>query len=196
MAVTPFNIVQGPAVITAASYGTSIPTDASMLTSPAASFTDLGGTTGGITLEIDETIGDIKVDQIMDPVGGRITARTIQVTTTLMENTLSNFLLALNNAATVSTGTATGGQNYSKLVPTTTTSAVQPLFTSLIIDGWGPTLATGQPAVQRMVLPKVLSQPKISQKFDMANQANVAVTFTAYYISPSIPPFYILVQQS
>lgn len=194
MAVTPFNIIQGPATLYSAVFGTSVAAylgsnpGSVAVTSP---FVDAGGTTGGITVEVDETLTDIKVDQLLDPVGARATSRTIQVVTTFMETEISNLQLALNGA----TGsTVTSGTGWQELDLTTTTSATQPIYSTLIIDGWAPTLSGGTAAKRRFIVQKVLSQPKISQKFDMANQATVAVTFTAYYVSPSVSPFSIVDQ--
>lgn len=189
MAITPFNIIQGPALMFVAPFGTSLTsyltTDPATL--PVASpFVNIGGTTGGITAEVDETLTDIKIDQLLDSVGARATARTIQVTTTFMETDLPKLSLALNTATTNPTGT-----NYTGLDLTTTTSATQPNYASIIIDGWAPTLSGGTAATRRFIIQKALSQPKISQKFEMANQATVAVTFTAYYVSSAVSPFSI-----
>lgn len=190
MAITPFNIIQGPALLYVASFGTTLTsyltTDPATL-AVASPFVGIGGTTGGITVEIDETLTDIHVDQILDPVGARATARTIQVTTTMMETELSNLTQALNGAVTQLSGT-----NYTGISPTTTTSATQPNYSSLIIDGWAPTLGNGAAATRRFIVQKVLSQPKISQKYDMTSQATVSVTWTAYYVSSAASPITIL----
>lgn len=193
MAVTPFNIIQGPAQLFVAPFGTSLTSyypsinpNSVAVTSP---FVDAGGTTGGVTVEVDETLTDIKVDQLLDPVGARTTARTIQVVTTFMETEISNLQLALNGA---SGATVTSGTGWQQLDLTTTTSATQPTYCTLIVDGWAPTLSAGTASKRRFIIQKALSQPKISQKFDMANQATVAVTFTAYYVSSAVSPFSIL----
>lgn len=194
MAVTPFNIIQGPATLYTAVFGTSLA--AYLGSNPgsvavSAPFVDVGGTTGGITVEIDETMSDIHVDQLLDPVGARVTARTMQVTTTLMETTLTQLQVAFNgtSGAVITTGTG-----WSELDLTTTTSATQPTYSSLIIDGWAPTLSSGAAAKRRFVVQKVLSQPKVSQKFDMGDQATVAVTWTAYYVASGTSPFSIVDQ--
>lgn len=194
MSVTPFNIIQGPATLytapwtsggqpSIAAYVQHNP-DSVSVTTP---FVDVGGTTGGVTVEVDETLTDIHVDQLLDPVGARITARTIQVTTTMMETEISNLVTALNGTSTGATVT-TDGSTYSELDLITTTSATQPTYCTVIIDGWAPTLTSGAPAKRRFIIQKALSQPKISQKFDMANQATVGLTFTAYYVSSSTAP--------
>lgn len=190
MAVTPFNIIQGPAVLYVAPFGTSVASylgtnpGSVTVTSP---FVDVGGTTGGVTVEVDETLSDIHVDQILDAVGARTTARSIQVTTTLMETSQAQLLTALNGSTA---GTVTTGSGYSQLdltSGTAATAATQPNYSCLIIDGWAPTLGSGNAARRRFIVQKVLSMPKISQKFDMTSQATVAVTFTAYYVGSTSP---------
>lgn len=193
MAVTPYNVIQGPARMFVAPYPvanidnylTADPSVTPVLSSDG--FVDVGGTTGGVTVELDETIGNIVVDQILDPVGGRTTARTIQVTTTFMETHVANLQLALNGGTSTNNQT---GDNYIGFDLSTQTSATQPLYSTIIVDGWGATVQdTSAPTTRRFVMQKVLSAPKISQKFNMADQATVAVTFTAYYVSPTISPF-------
>lgn len=202
ISVTPFNIIQGAANLYVCNWaGNSAPVLTTLMNADPTTvepttitgFVDVGGTTGGITVEIDETLGDITVDQVLDPVGARTTARTIQVTTTLMETQLDNLLLALNG----STGaTKTTGSGFEQLDMVTTTSATQPLYSSVVVDGWGPTAASGNPMRRRFIIQKTLSQPKISQKFSMGDQATVDVTFTAYYTgSDTIHPLTIVDQK-
>lgn len=191
MSVTPFNITQGPGTLYVAAFGTSL--SGLLLTDPktnlptANGFVDAGGTTSGITVEVDETLTDIHVDQLLDPVGARITARTIQVTTTMMEVEASNLMVVLNQAAV-----QTPGSGYNQIDLTTTTSATQPTYCAIVVDGWAPTLSSGAAAKRRFIIQKALAQPKISLKYDMTNQATVAVTFTAYYVSSSVSPFSII----
>jgi hypothetical protein len=194
MAVTPYNVIQGPGRLFVAPYPvTGI--DDYLTTDPAtlpvgAPFVDVGGTTGGITVEVDETIGNITVDQILDPVGGRTTARTLQVTTTFMETDVANLRLAMNGATSTTETDGSGDTPaYIGFDLNTQTSATQPLYSTIIVDGWGATTAGGVATTRRFIMQKVLSAPKVSQKFNMADQATVAVTFTAYYVSSSISPF-------
>jgi len=194
MAVTPFNIIQGPGTLYVAAYGTSLAAyigsnpGSVAVTSP---FVDVGGTSGGITVEVDETLTNIQVDQLLDPVGARTTARTIQVTTTLMETSLTQLQVALNGTTGATLSSGTGWQEMDLV---TTTSATQPLYTSIIVDGWAPTLSGGTAAKRRFIVQKVLSQPKIAQKFAMDGQATCDVTFTAFYVSPGTSPFTIVDQ--
>lgn len=194
MAVTPFNIIQGPGTLYVAAYGTSLAAylgsnpGSVAVTSP---FVDVGGTSGGITVEVDETLANIQVDQILDPVGARTTARTIQVTATLMETSLPQLQVALNGTTGA---TLTSGTGWQEMDLVTTTSATQPLYSSIIVDGWAPTLSGGTAAKRRFIVQKTLSQPKIIQKFAMDGQATCDVTFTAFYVAPGTSPFTIVDQ--
>lgn len=208
ISVTPFNIGQGAGVLYVAPWvnGAATPLTSYIGTNPGGvdvtdPFVDVGGTTGGITVEVDETLSNIAVDQILDPVGARVTARTIQVTTTLMETHIPNLVSAMNGLTAVTVDAngdpedgTTPSAGYAQMSLVEQTSATQPIYSSLIVDGWGPTMADGTPAKRRFIIPKVLSQPKISQKFSMADQATVDVTFTAFYVGDSQSPLYIIDQ--
>jgi hypothetical protein len=197
MAVNPNNICQGPAVIYWNTFGATEPPDTNAaITQPpnitgSPNYTDLGGTTGGVAFMVSHTYGQIKVDQLVDPVSARLTGRVIQVTFGLLEATLQNLYLAMNQAANqnILTGVST-------LDPITTTSATQPTFISLVLDGWAPTLATGIAARRRIIVRKVLSDVKATAKYDMTNQVTWECTFTAYYVSGTIAPFHIQDQTS
>ena len=192
IAVNPSNLVQGPAYLYTAPFGTTPPTDASStptgyLTIPSAPWTDVGGTESGVTFNIEHTIGEQTVDQLIDPVGGRLTKRMVTVTTTLAEATLANLNLAMNNIMTISPNTG-----YMTADPTTTTSATQPSYTALMIYGWAPLLSTGLPALRRVVVYKALSQVKADLDYEMTKYATYAVTWTAYYVSSTVGPFHIV----
>jgi hypothetical protein len=192
VAVNPNNICQGPAVIYWNAFGATEPPDTNAaITQPpyvtgSSAYTDLGGTTGGVTVQVSQTYGQIKVDQLVDPIGARMTGRMIQVTFGLLEATLQNLYLVMNQVANLNplTGVTT-------LDPTTPSSATQPIYISLVVDGWAPTLAVGTAARRRIIIRKVLNEVKASAKYDMTNQVTWDCTFTAFYVSGSIPPFHI-----
>lgn len=192
-AVQPANLVQGPADIYQASFGTSAPADSSVTVAPSQPpWTYLGGTQGGVMSEIDNTYTEQVVDQLVDPVGARLTKRAITVTTQLAEATLANLALALNGEVTTSVQSG-----YTTLDLITTTSATQPSYTSLIIDGWAPTTGTSETACRRRVIVwKALAQSKISLEYDMQKNAVYSVVFTAYFVSNSVSPVHITDQTS
>ena len=80
----------GPAILYTAPYGTTEPAYTAITSDPAAPWTDVGGTADGtsVLLEVQQTLTDIMVEQLVDPVGARVSKRVIQVTAALEEATL------------------------------------------------------------------------------------------------------------
>jgi hypothetical protein len=199
MSVTPNNVVQGPATIYFLSPGPSQPglsepadTNAALVAQPSSVYwSDMGATTGGVTLAVNHTYTQIKADQLVDPIGARFTARMITVAVNLLEATLQNLNSAMNNAAIVNSLSG-----VTTLDPVTTTSATQPTYSALLIDGWAPTLLSGLQARRRLIVRKVLNDLKASAKYDMTNQVTWDCTFTAYYVSSTLAPFHIVDQTS
>lgn len=188
------NLVMGPARLYVAPFGSTEPTDASVTpngttTPPSSPWTDVGGTEGGVTFEVDNTYTDLEVDQIIMPVGARLTAMKFTLTTKLSEMTLANLNTALNSVATTASGTG-----YSTMDIQVGSSASQPTYAALIMDGWAPLLSTGSPALRRVIVRKVLSQAKATLTADKKTQQSLDVTMQAYYVSGSINPVHIVDQ--
>ena len=189
MALSPFNICQGPATLYTGAFGTTEPADSAVTSPPGGGWTDVGIIADGtaVLMEMDLTYGDQGADQLVDPVGARLTKRTIQVTASLAEATLANMQIALNQLATI--GVNTG---YSTLDPLTTGSSTQPTYTALIIDGWAPTLSTGAAARRRIIVRKTLTASKLALEYEKSKAAVFACTFSAYYVSASIGLFHVV----
>lgn len=192
MSVNPSNLIQGPAILYIAPYGTAEPTDASVtpdgyLTIPPSPWTDVGSTESGIVFDVEHTITPQEVDQLIDPAGGRLTKRVITVTATLAEATLNNLNYATNGILNVDALTG-----YTTADPQTTNAATQPNYYMLMIYGWGPLLLTGRPSLRRITVRKVLSQVKASLDYEMTKYATYACTWTAYYVSQYVSPFHVV----
>ncbi|GAB2695894.1 phage tail tube protein [Kitasatospora kifunensis] len=194
MAVNAANLVLGPARLYVAPFGSTEPLDSAVTPNgptnpPSSPWTDVGGTDGGVTFETDNTYTDLQVDQLTMMVGSRLTAMKMTVTAKLSEMTLTNLNAALNNISTLSVQTG-----YTTMDIPVGTSSTQPAYAALLIDGWAPTLATGAPALRRIIVRKVLSQVKASLSYDKKTQQSLDCTFTAYYVSGSIAPVHIVDQ--
>jgi len=192
LAVDPQNLVMGPAKLYYAPAGTTEPADATVtpdgwLTPPPAPWTDFGGTDGGVALEIDTTLTDLTVDQILLAVGARTTGLAMQVTTKLAEVTQANMAVALNNI------TQSGsGSGYITLDIPDGATATQPQYSALIIDGWGPELSTGQPALRRAIVRKVLNKAKITLTYDKKTQQAYECTWSVYFVGAGIKPIHFI----
>lgn len=194
IAVNAANLVMGPARLYVAPFGSTEPTDASVTpngpsTPPSAPWTDVGGTDGGVTFETDNTYTDLIVDQVIMNVGARLTEMKMSVTVKLAEITLANLQTSLNSIGTTNTGSG-----YSTLEIPVGSSATQPSYAALIIDGWAPLLSTGQAALRRVIVRKVLSTVKATLTYDKKTQQTFDVTFNAFYVSSSINPVHIVDQ--
>ncbi|MCX4750898.1 hypothetical protein OG455_41190 [Kitasatospora sp. NBC_01287] len=188
------NLVLGPARLYVAPFGATEPLDSAVTPNgpsnpPSAPWTDVGGTDGGVTFEVDNTYQDLQVDQLTMMVGSRLTAMKMTVTAKLSEMTLANLNTALN-----SIGTTGGGTGYSTLDIPVGSSSTQPTYAALMIDGWAPTLSTSAPALRRIIVRKVLSQVKATLAYDKKTQQSLDCTFTAYFVSSSISPVHIVDQ--
>lgn len=204
--VTPGNVVQGPATIYWGIYGSTTEppvTNTAIKTDPVSAggtgWTDFGGTSGGVQWETAYTYGQIKADQLVDPVGARLTGRAITVTVSLLEATLNNLQAAMNQSATLTVGSGinTFDPGGAIAAPGTNQNTVtQPTFSALIIDGWAPALTSGAAARRRFIIRRVLNDVKATAKYDLTTQSMWACTFTAYYVSATTSPFVVYDQTS
>lgn len=192
MSVNSANLVLGPARIYWAPMGTTEPADVAVtndgwLTPPPSPWTDFGGTDGGVNLEVDTTYTSLTVDQVIMDVGARLTEIKMSVTAPLAEITDANMAVALNNI------TENGsGEGYLTLDIPVGSSATQPDYSALVIDGWGPLTATGSPTLRRAIVRKVLSQAKVTLTADKKTQQKLECTFNAYYIGQGVAPIHIV----
>lgn len=189
MSIVPFNLCQGPATLWWGAFGTSEPADSAVSSPPGAGWTDVGGIADGtsVLFEVDLTYTDQGVDQLVDPVGARLTKRMIQITAALAETTLANLTLCTNQLMTTSVQSG-----YTTADPLTTSSATQPTYTALIIDGWAPTLSTGAAARRRIILRKSLSNSKIALEYEKAKGSVYNTTWTGYWVSSSVAPYHVV----
>jgi hypothetical protein len=195
MAIQPLNIVMGPATVYTGAFGATEPAYSAITSPPSSSvWTDVGATADGtsVLLEIEHSLTDIHVEQLVDPVGGRVSKRVIQVTVDLEEATLANLNLAMNQLLTISSGS---GYAVGDLL--TAPTSLQPTYMALLIDGWAPTAGTSEAECRRrMIIRKCLSSSKADLEFEKTKPTTYHTTWTAYWISSSISPVEIVDQQS
>jgi hypothetical protein len=192
LSVNPLNLVLGPARLYVAPFGSTEPADSAVsptgyLTPPGGAWADVGGTDGGITFEADPTYTDLTVDQVIMNVGARLTEVKMSVAAKLSEMTFANFQTAINNI-----GVTNVQSTYQTLEIPVLSSATQPSYLALIVDGWAPMTSTGAPALRRIIVRKVLSQVKASLAFDKKTQDNLDCTFEAFFVSSTINPVHVI----
>lgn len=182
MAVTPDNLIQGPATLYRGVFGAVEPADSAINATPAASaWSDVGGTTDGVKLAIENTYGELEVDQIVDRVGSRLTKRQTSIETNMAEVTLDNLAYSLNG------GTTASGATYKSYEPNDDSSATQPAYSAVLFDGIAP-----QSFRRRVIVRKVLSVDSIELAYTKDKQTVLKVKLQAHYVSPSVKTYKIV----
>lgn len=103
--VSPVNIYYAP-------YGEAIPDETSIDYDEAwgGNWTNLGFTTAPLTMQWDEELFELELEQLTNPVKGMKTKEGLMFETTLAELTAANLKLALGSTSTISTTAAGAGQ--------------------------------------------------------------------------------------
>lgn len=169
MAVKASNLVLGAATLYVGNFGAVEPTDA--IVAPASPvWTDLGGTTDGVTITIAPEYTELVVDQVIDRVGSRLTSRSITISTNLAEATLENLKIALSGG----TITAAAGKKTFDLA---IANNGEPAYQALLIDGIAP-----DGKKRRIIVRKALSTDSVEFAYSKDGQTVYSVTFTAHFV--------------
>jgi hypothetical protein len=177
MGFTSSNLIMGPGTLYTGTFGATEPLDTAVNTAPAASaWTDIGGTSDGVTVNVNQEYTALNVDQSVDVVERRLTSREVTVATSLAEPTLANLNLVLN-----STTTSASGSGWSSLTSVSASSATQPTYIALIVDGFAPTQKK-----RRVIVRKALSTGNMEVSYSKDNQTLFPVTWSAHAVSNSI----------
>lgn len=185
------NAIVGPINLWYGAFGVTEPaqSNAALIADPGAGWTFGGGTQGGISWEIDHTYMDITFDQLVDPQGSRITARSGLVTFNAAEPTLVMMQLAMNNL-----GTITVGSGISVYTPGQPNSATPLAYAAILLDGWAPLLGSGAAARRRAIFRKTLNQDKLVTNGDPTKQQVWSLPLKMFGVSNSIDPYVVMDQ--
>src|ERR1044072_2022813 len=179
-------LILAPATLYIAAFGADEPADSAYNSAPSASaWTDLGFTDGGVELTVDQSYKERVADQSVDRMGARLTERSIKVKTSLAEPSLDNLVYALND------GVVASGVGYHTYEPAFMTSATQPTYRALLIDGWAP--GGGR---ARLIVRKVLSTDKVSFKYANEDQTVFEVEFEGFYVDESTAPWKMITEDA
>ncbi|WP_069769795.1 hypothetical protein [Streptomyces sp. LUP30] len=183
MSVITTNLIQGPATLYKGNFGAVEPADTAVnAVPPASSWTDLGGTQDGVKLSVDQTYSELEVDQITLRVGSRLTKQDFTIETSLAEATLENLSISLNG------GTAASGAGFKSFDPNVTSSATQPNYFAVIMDGLGPG------GTRRVIGRRMLNTDSTELAYTKDKQTLLPVKFAGHYVSSVITPFHIVDQ--
>lgn len=174
MPVTSTNLIQGPATLYTGLFGATEP--ATVATTPATGWTDVGGTKDGVELGINDEYAVLDVDQIIYEVARRRTKRVVTVKTQLAEATLANLALAIANTAPVA----------NVLNADDGLAAFAPAYGAVLLDGIAPGGFR-----RRVIVRKTLPTDSVGVAYKKDGQTLIPVTWTAHWVSASIAPFII-----
>lgn len=181
MAVTTTNLIQGPANLWIAPFGSAEPLDTAILTTPTTPWIDLGGTQDGVEVSIEVSTSDLDADQVLDVPGTTITGRKITVGTNLAEPTLLNFARFMNVADTLVT--AGTGNVANTFEPSSSILGFQPVYRALLLDGIAPGGFR-----RRIVFRRTVQSGTAKMAYKKGDQTLVPMEWTAYFVSSSIGP--------
>jgi len=152
----------------------------------ASAWTYTGFTSDGITITINQSFSEMRVDQLADRIGTKTTERELQINANLAEATLANFTLGLNG------GTITTASGYSFYEPTYDGTELQPTYIAVLFDGYAPANAAGVSKRRRFILRKAISTENVEMSYKKDELTLVPVTFTSHYVSDTVAPFRII----
>lgn len=174
MPVTSTNLIQGPATLYVAPFGTAEP--ATVAAAPATGWVDVGGTQEGVELGIADEYAVLGVDQVIYEIERRRTGRVLTIKTSLAEATLENLAHSINNTAPAA-GVLTADDGL---------TAFAPAYKAVLLDGIAPGGFR-----RRIILRKCLSTDSVAMAYKKDGQTLIPVTFTGHWVSSSIKPFAI-----
>jgi len=183
MGVTVTNLTLGPGEMFHGKLGATEPTDTEITkdmteVTSATEWTDMGGTQGGITLELNQEYTELEVDQVVDIPGRRLTKREFKLNTNLAEPTLENYQLASNG------GEITEDVGFRTYEPSMDDSGDTPTYAALVFDGYGPNSLK-----RRVIARRVLNVASVGQEYMKDSQTLFPVEFSCHYVSKSVRPF-------
>jgi hypothetical protein len=186
VSVNVLNILAGPMDVFEAPVGTAEPTQADNLDNVVlnAAWRDCGGSNGGLKFVIAQSFGKVTADQTVDIIASLANERSVTAELSLLESTLANIKMS-NNGGTIVTGA-----NTSKYEPITNTVSTPPDYRALLFRG--VSAVNGKQGV--VVLRRTLVTSDVAMTFKKDDATMLGVTYTSHYVSSSIPPFVILLE--
>lgn len=186
MAVSATNLIAGPATLYTGAFGATEPLDTAVSSAPDVAWTDAGGTDDGVTLTVSREYFKMRMDQVVDAPGRRMTERDITIATNFAEGTLENFSRALGQVEAVETG-GTGATAWKAIEAEQDDAGVEPTYIALILDGRAP---GGKR--RRVIGRKMLSVEEVEVAYKKDEQTFIPVTFAAHWVSAAIRPIRVI----
>lgn len=183
------NLLVGPGELFTGLFGATEPLD----TAVAAALADpdwksMGGTDGGVTVNVAREYFDLRMDQTVMSPGKRLTGLEITLATSLAEPTLENWNKALADAASAVTIGGTAGTGYAAMdINGPDEPGAEPTYLAAIFRGRAPG------GKRRLVIVrKALSIEEVEMEHKKDDQTFVPITFAAHWVSSSIKAVHVV----
>lgn len=171
MTITVTNLLQGPADIYVGTVGAVEPTSVATI---GVAWTNVGSTSGGSKLTINQNYSMLTVDQTAIQVDARLQTVTHEVSTTLAEPTLANLRIALNMASSAGT----------TLIPDPSANVnTSPAYGAVLLAGTRP-----GGGARLVILRRCLSTASVDLEHKKDGQTVLPITFSAFYVSSAVLP--------
>lgn len=189
MPVSASNLLVGTATLWTGAFGATEPADTAVATALSTPpWTDMGGTDGGVTVTAAREYFRLRVDQVVESPGRRLTELDVSVNTNLAEPTLENWKTALAEAAGPITTGGTGPTGYAAMdIGGPDEPGTEPTYLAVIMRGKAP---AGRRRL--VIIRKALSIEEVESSYQKDDQVFVPVTFGAHWVSTSIKSVHIV----
>lgn len=183
MSVVTSNLIQGPADLYADLLGATEPADTGVASPPGGTFTDLGGTNGGISVNVTTEWAELEVDQIVETPERRRTKIEVVLATSLAELTLENLTRSYNQDPATAIDTGVGFE----AIDVTPDDPFATVYQAIICDGRAP---AGKR--RRVIARKAINTADVEKAYSKGDQTLIPVEFTCHYVSSSIKSVHIV----
>lgn len=183
------NLLVGPGALHVGNFGATEPADTAVATALVeATWPDLGGTDGGVTVTAAREYFRLRMDQTVESPGRRLTNLDVTLATNLAEPTLENWALALADAASAITTGGTGATGYAAMdLGGPAEPGAEPTYKACIFRGRAP-----QGRRRLVIARKVLSIEEVESEYKKDDQTFIPVTFGAHWVSTSIKSVHVV----
>lgn len=191
MAITLAEVFAGPADLWVGAVGAAEP---EINAAPGVAWRDAGGTTGGVTFSVEQTLQPITFDQIAAEVGALPENQTPTISTTLGQASLENYLAALNGGGITNVPAETGPPavpEYDEYEPENDLVSNPLTYHAILLRGKTMSGAQGQ-----IVLRRTLNTANSESAFGKTSVAGLTVAWRGYYVSASVAPFALRIAAS
>jgi hypothetical protein len=178
-------LLVGPGELWTGLFGATEPLDTAVATAlDTEDWTSMGGTDGGVTVNVAREYMKLQMDQTLMSPGARLTGLDVTLATNLAEPTLENWKTALADAASSIT-TGVGFQAMDINGPDEPGS--EPDYLAAIFRGRAPG------GKRRLVIVrKALSLEEVEMEHKKDGQTFIPVTFGAFWVSSSIKAVHVV----